>query len=68
MLMQICKDAGVPKGVVNVVPCSRTKVEAVGEMLCTHRKVTIVSFTGSTATGKVILIYISGYFTIPMSI
>jgi acyl-CoA reductase-like NAD-dependent aldehyde dehydrogenase len=50
---QICEDAGVPKGVINVVPCSRKKVADVGEMLTTHRKVAVVSFTGSTEVGKV---------------
>jgi hypothetical protein len=51
---KICQDAGLPPGVLNVVPCSRNKVVEVGETLCTHRKVACLSFTGSTEVGKVI--------------
>lgn len=50
---KVCEVAGVPEGVVNVVPCSRSKVAEVGEMLATHRKVACLSFTGSTQVGKV---------------
>jgi betaine-aldehyde dehydrogenase len=41
-------DAGLPKGVVNIVPAGRQ----VGEYLVTHRDVDKVSFTGSTAAGR----------------
>jgi len=52
MFVQICHEAGVPPGLVNIVPCSRNNVVAVGEMFCTHRKVACISFTGSTSVGK----------------
>ncbi|MEJ6606822.1 MAG: aldehyde dehydrogenase [Candidatus Planktophila sp.] len=43
-------EAGIPAGVINVLPGSR---EA-GEALVAHEGVDIVGFTGSTATGRVI--------------
>lgn len=51
--MQLAVQAGIPPGVFNVVPCSREKAPAVGEILCTDPLVAKISFTGSTATGKV---------------
>ncbi|MPC50651.1 Succinate-semialdehyde dehydrogenase, mitochondrial [Portunus trituberculatus] len=51
---KICERAGVPPGVVNVVPCSRERVEEVGAALCASPRVQVLSFTGSTAVGKVI--------------
>ncbi|CAL8248824.1 unnamed protein product [Lota lota] len=54
-LAQLADQAGIPAGVFNVVPCSRAKTPAVGEVLCTDPLVAKVSFTGSTATGKILL-------------
>jgi len=51
-LAAICEMAGVPAGVVNVVPCSREKVVEVGKKMCQDPRVSIVSFTGSCAVGK----------------
>ncbi|KAK7079918.1 Succinate-semialdehyde dehydrogenase, mitochondrial, partial [Halocaridina rubra] len=49
---KICEDAGVPCGVINVVSCSRTRVQEVGAALCDSPKVQALSFTGSTAVGQ----------------
>lgn len=54
-LAELAEQAGIPPGVVNVVPCSREKAAAVGQVLCTDPLVAKISFTGSTATGKVLL-------------
>ncbi|XP_038137100.1 succinate-semialdehyde dehydrogenase, mitochondrial [Cyprinodon tularosa] len=54
-LAELAEQAGIPPGVVNVVPCSREKTPAVGHVLCTDSLVSKISFTGSTATGKVLL-------------
>jgi len=51
-LAAICEKAGVPAGVVNVIPCSREKVAEVGKKMCQDPRVSIVSFTGSCAVGK----------------
>ncbi|KAK3572412.1 hypothetical protein QTP86_032632, partial [Hemibagrus guttatus] len=54
-LAELALRAGIPPGVFNVVPCSREKAPAVGEILCTDPLVAKISFTGSTATGKILL-------------
>lgn len=54
-LAQLASQAGIPPGVYNVIPCSRTKAKEVGEVLCTDPLVSKISFTGSTATGKILL-------------
>lgn len=50
-LAEICSEAGLPDGVLNVVPGA---VEA-GEALTRHPDVNKVAFTGSTVVGKKIL-------------
>ncbi len=45
---QICAEAGVPPGVVNIV----TGDGAVGEMIVTHPDVDKIAFTGSTEVGR----------------
>lgn len=50
---QLASQAGIPPGAYNVVPCSRRRAQEVGEALCTDPLVSKISFTGSTATGKV---------------
>src|SRR5438874_12248141 len=52
-LMPILAEAGMPTGVVNVIP-SRSSGKVVGAMLKDPR-VRIVSFTGSTAVGRTLL-------------
>jgi succinate-semialdehyde dehydrogenase / glutarate-semialdehyde dehydrogenase len=49
-LARICEDAGVPPGVVNVVPTA--DAASVGEVLTSDGRVRALSFTGSTAVGK----------------
>ncbi|WP_407277594.1 aldehyde dehydrogenase [Aromatoleum evansii] len=51
---QLAHEAGVPAGVLNVVPGSGS---AVGEPLGRHPDVDMVSFTGSTVTGRRFLHY-----------
>ncbi|TQS42028.1 aldehyde dehydrogenase [Cryptosporangium phraense] len=48
MLGEAIEAAGLPAGVVNIVPADR----AVGEYLVTHPGIDKVSFTGSTAAGR----------------
>ncbi|XP_063341235.1 succinate-semialdehyde dehydrogenase, mitochondrial isoform X3 [Pelmatolapia mariae] len=54
-LAELAEQAGIPAGVFNVVPCSRESTPSVGQVLCTDPLVAKISFTGSTATGKVLL-------------
>ena len=51
LLARIATDAGVPDGVINVVPGG----SASGDALARHSGVDMLTFTGSTATGKAIL-------------
>ena len=48
--VKVLEEAGVPPGVVNMV----TGGPSVGETLTTHPDVSVVSFTGSTAVGKLV--------------
>jgi len=53
LIAEILKEAGVPDGVVNVVP-SRSSGKVVGAMLH-HPLVRKLSFTGSTEVGRILL-------------
>jgi succinate-semialdehyde dehydrogenase/glutarate-semialdehyde dehydrogenase len=53
LMAQILDDAGVPKGVVNVVPASRSG--AVVSAMVHDPRVRKLSFTGSTEVGRVLL-------------
>lgn len=52
LLGKIAKEAGIPDGVVNIV---HGQGNVVGTALTTHPEVDLISFTGSTATGKRIM-------------
>jgi aldehyde dehydrogenase (NAD+) len=48
--VRVLEDAGIPRGVVNLV----TGGAEVGTLLATHDDVKVVSFTGSTAVGRLV--------------
>jgi betaine-aldehyde dehydrogenase len=48
LLAEALEEAGIPNGVINIVPAGRE----VGEHLVTHPGIDKISFTGSTAAGK----------------
>jgi aldehyde dehydrogenase (NAD+) len=48
--VEVLEEAGVPAGVVNVI----TGGADVGTVLATHDRVKVVSFTGSTAVGRIV--------------
>lgn len=54
LLAQLALDAGLPSGVLNVVPGIGTTV---GAALGLHMDVDLMTFTGSTAVGKLMLKY-----------
>ena len=54
LLARLFEDAGLPPGILNVVTCSRDRVDEVGEALVTHPAVGAVSFTGSSAVGRTV--------------
>lgn len=49
MLTDICREAGLPPGVLNVVHGLGAKV---GAAITAHPKITTISFTGGTVTGR----------------
>ncbi len=51
LIAEILEEAGIPKGVFNVVTCSREHVAEVGDELISNPAVRGVSFTGSSAIG-----------------
>ena len=59
-MAELLQRAGLPAGVFNVVPCARSNVAAMGEVLCTHPDVRKISFTGSTNVGKLLLKHAAG--------
>ncbi len=50
-LVRACEEAGIPEGVVNFVTGSGLEL---GKPLMTHEDVKLVSFTGSTETGRAV--------------
>ncbi|KAI8876772.1 aldehyde dehydrogenase [Backusella circina FSU 941] len=53
-LCELAKQAGFPPGVFNVVP-TQANTEAVGKEMCKNTTVKKISFTGSTAVGKILM-------------
>ncbi|MGP4082091.1 NAD-dependent succinate-semialdehyde dehydrogenase [Pseudalkalibacillus sp. R45] len=51
-LVELCQEAGIPKGVVNIVS---GKSSEIGEELLSNPKVRKVTFTGSTEVGKLLM-------------
>lgn len=51
-LMELCEEAGFPKGVVNLVTGSSTEF---GKAIMENEKVRKVTFTGSTEVGKILI-------------
>ncbi len=52
-LAELADRAGIPKGVLNVVTCKNPV--AVGEVLSTDPRVRMITFTGSTEVGKILM-------------
>ncbi|KAH3901812.1 related to NAD-dependent aldehyde dehydrogenases [Saccharomycodes ludwigii] len=49
----LCNKAGVPKGMVNILPTTYTA--QIGELICSHELIKKVTFTGSTKIGKLLM-------------
>lgn len=52
--VELAEQAGVPKGVINIITCNRNNTAAVGRVLCEDPNVACISFTGSTHVGKLL--------------
>jgi len=53
-LAALVEKAGFPSGAFNVVASSRDQASAIGQKLCTSPQIAGISFTGSTAVGKIL--------------
>ncbi|MCW9708151.1 aldehyde dehydrogenase family protein [Fodinibius salsisoli] len=53
---ELCRDAGLPEGVVNIV----TGAGQTGSLLVNHEEVDKIAFTGSTKVGKIIMESLAG--------
>ena len=56
--VRVLEEAGLPPGVVNMV----TGGPAIGELLTTHQDIAVVSFTGSSAVGRLVNQNAAPYF------
>lgn len=54
MLAELFQDAGFPPGVINVITTSRDGASAVGDAFVNDPRINAISFTGSTAVGKML--------------
>lgn len=52
-LAQLAEQAGIPRGVINIITSTDSK--GVGQELCSNPVVRKLSFTGSTAVGKILM-------------
>jgi aminomuconate-semialdehyde/2-hydroxymuconate-6-semialdehyde dehydrogenase len=59
LLAEICNEVGLPAGVLNIVHGQGHKL---GPILCKHKDIKAISFTGSTQTGRVIAQETAPYF------
>jgi succinate-semialdehyde dehydrogenase/glutarate-semialdehyde dehydrogenase len=54
-LAELAQRAGIPAGVFNVVPADETNSIEIGKALCESPTVRKLSFTGSTAVGRILM-------------
>ncbi|CAD5214757.1 unnamed protein product [Bursaphelenchus xylophilus] len=54
-LAAAASDAGVPRGVFNVVPAGHENTQEISKFVCSSPNVDCISFTGSTGVGKLLL-------------
>ncbi|KAI6240535.1 Succinate-semialdehyde dehydrogenase, mitochondrial [Aphelenchoides fujianensis] len=54
-LAETAKQAGIPPGVFNVIPASHEHLKEISPFFCESPDVSCISFTGSTAVGKLLL-------------
>jgi succinate-semialdehyde dehydrogenase/glutarate-semialdehyde dehydrogenase len=54
-LAELADRAGLPAGVLNILPCDGASAPAIGKLLCESRKIRKITFTGSTEVGRILL-------------
>ncbi|XP_034936924.1 3-sulfolactaldehyde dehydrogenase [Chelonus insularis] len=53
-LIKLAEEAGFPAGVLNVITTNTVNSPSVGKAICDDARVRVLSFTGSTAVGKIL--------------
>ncbi|XP_023027114.2 succinic semialdehyde dehydrogenase [Leptinotarsa decemlineata] len=53
-IAKLAEDAGIPKGVLNIVTSDRHNAPSIGKLFCESPLVAGISFTGSTLVGKIL--------------
>lgn len=51
---QLAHEAGIPDGVINILPADRPNAPGIGKAICGSPLIAGISFTGSTAVGKIL--------------
>lgn len=54
-LAAFAEEAHFPPGVINVLPTSRQKTPEIGNFICDTPDISVITFTGSTEVGKLLL-------------
>lgn len=54
-IAELAHRAGLPAGVLNIVPADRDRSVAVGKLLCESPTIRHLSFTGSTPVGRILM-------------
>jgi succinate-semialdehyde dehydrogenase/glutarate-semialdehyde dehydrogenase len=54
-LAALAEEAGLPAGVLNVLPCDGARAPEIGRVLCSHEAVRKITFTGSTEVGRILM-------------
>lgn len=53
--IELARRAGIPQGVINILPAHRQNSSVIGKLLCESPIVRHLSFTGSTAVGRILM-------------
>jgi succinate-semialdehyde dehydrogenase/glutarate-semialdehyde dehydrogenase len=54
-LAAIAEQAGLPAGLLNIITTNASQTAVIGHLLSTHPAIRLLSFTGSTAVGKLLM-------------
>lgn len=54
-IAKLAEEAGIPPGVINVIPSNRAGAPIIGQLLSESPEISVLSFTGSTVVGKQLL-------------
>jgi len=54
-LAELATRAGLPPGVLNIVPANADQAPEIGRVLCEHPDIRKLSFTGSTEVGRILM-------------